>query len=161
MKEAVGNTEVVRSLKHFKWKAYKIPDVRGSRFIQNKPCDIIACSPKGRYVAIEGKMIKKWEGFSSKKLRPHQVIELNDICFKRQGRAFIFLYVRVQGDPSKGLKRATKLVIFDWKTHRDALSGKGYGVNQLRNMSVGVWLDPQKDEQGKIIWPLKNLLNLK
>lgn len=158
MKENVGNTEVVRSLKHIGWGAYKLSDVRGSRFTETKPCDIIACSPKGRYVSIEGKLIKKWEGFNARKLRPNQIAELNGTAFKRKGRAFVFLYVRINADKSKGQKRVCKLVVFDWKKHRQVLMGKGYGVQELRAQKVGVWLDPDKDDQGKLLWPLKKLL---
>lgn len=158
MKEATGNSEVVKSLRKIGWGATKLSDVRGSRFTDSKPCDILACSPKGRYVAIEGKMIKKWGGFNTKTLRQNQIDELNNTCLKRQGRAFVFLYVRINANPSKGLKRVCKLVIFDWKKHRKALEGKGYGVAQLRSQSVGVWLDPSRDEDGKTIWNLKKLL---
>lgn len=158
MKENIGNTEVVRSLRHYKWGATKLSDVRGSRFTETKPCDIIACSPKGRYVSIEGKMIKKWEGFSAKKLRPNQIAELNGTTFKRKGRAFVFLYIRIKADRSKGQKRVCKLVVFDWKVHREVLMGKGYGVNELRAQEVGTWLDPLQDNQGKVLWPLKNLM---
>lgn len=160
IKEVTGNTEAVRSLKHYGYGAYKIADVRGSRFMENKPCDIIASSPKGRSIYIEGKMSKKWEGFSSKKLRPHQVIELTNNCFKRKGRSFVFLYVRIKADKNKGIERVCKLVVFDWKVHRNRLT-KGYTVKQMRSQSVGVWLDPLKDDKGKIIWPLKKLLSLK
>lgn len=158
MKENHCNTEVVRSLKHYGWGAYKLSDVRGARFTETKPCDIIACSPKGRYVAIEGKLIKKWQGFSAKALRPNQIAHLDQTCIKRQGRAFVFLYVRINPDKQKGTKRECWLVAFDWKKHREALMGKGYGVNQLRNLEVGLWWKPIKDKQGKILWPLKKLL---
>lgn len=159
MKEAVGNTEAVRSLKHYGWKAYKLPDVLGGRFTQNKPYDIIACSKKGRYVAIEGKLIKKWEGLTRNAFRDHQPIELDKVV-KNNGRAFVFLYVRINADKKKGQKRVCKLVVFDWKVHRKAIMTEGYGVALMRSQSVGVWLDPEKDDEGKIIWPLKTLLKL-
>jgi hypothetical protein len=160
MKESVGNTEVVRSLRFYKWRAHKLPDVLGSRFTDNKPYDIVACSPKGRFVAIEGKLTKKWEGFSGRKLRPHQVIELDGVAKKCQGRAFVFLYVRINADRKTGQKRVCKLVVFDWKKHRAALMGKGYGVALMRSQAVGVWFDPIKDDQGKLVWPIKKLLKL-
>jgi hypothetical protein len=160
MKEALGNTEAVRSLKHYGWGAYKLSDVRGSRFTETKPCDVIACSPKGRYVAIEGKMIKRWEGLSKDALRPNQVIELDGASIRRKGRSFVFLYLRIKADPKKGLKRVLKLVVLDWNTYRDQLLTVGIPVSALRDQSIGVWLDPLSDRDGKIIWPIKNLLSL-
>lgn len=158
MNENNCNSEVVRSLRFYRYRAYKIPDVLGSRFTDNKPYDIVTCSRKGRYVAIEGKLTKKWEGFSIRKLRPHQVIELDGVV-RNNGRAFVFLYIRIPPDKQKGTKRVTKLVVFDWKIHKKGIK-KGYGVALMRSQAVGVWLDPGKDDKGKILWPLKNLLKI-
>lgn len=158
VKESIANTEVVRSLKHYGFSAHKLSDVMGSRFTSSKPCDIIAQSPKGRYIAIEGKMMTKLSNFNEAWLRPNQVIAL-DACVRLKGRAFVFLYVRVRGDREKGTSGICKLVVLDWKIHREALKGKGYGVDLIRAQSVGVWLDPLHDEDKKIIWPLKNLLH--
>jgi len=158
VKESTGNTETMRSLKHYGFGAHKLSDVRGSRFVENKPCDIIAQSPKGRYIAIEGKMMTKLSNFNEAWLRPNQVIALND-CLRRKGRAFVFLYVRVRGDRENGTKAIVKLCVLDWKIHREALKGKGYGVDLIRAQSVGVWLDPTHDEDKKIIWPIKKLLH--
>jgi len=154
-KEAHGNTEVVNSFKHFGFKAYKIPDIRGSRFTANKPYDIVACSKKGRYIAVEGKLIKKWQGITKNVFQPHQPIEL-DAIVKRNGRAFLFVYIRINA--CKGHKRVCKLVIFDWAVHRKDIMCKGIGVTLMRSQSIGTWLDPFKDKNDKIIWPLKNLL---
>lgn len=160
MKEVTGNTEAVRSLRFFGWGANKLSDIRGSRFTDKKPCDIIACSPKGRHVMIEGKMIKKWSCFNDKVFAQHQIDELDNNCNKRLGRSFVFLYIRINGDSSKGTKRVIKLVVFDWKKHRKNLQGKGYSIDQMRSQSVGVWLDPIHDKDGKIMWPIKKLLKL-
>lgn len=158
MKENPCNTESVRSLKHYGFGAYKLSDVRGSRFTETKPCDIIACSPKGRYVAIEGKLIKKWEGFSARALRPNQIAHLDATCFKRGGRAFVFLYVRIAPDRKNSVKRVCKLVVFDWKKYRETIH-EGIGVRELKDQTYGVWLDPSKDKQNKLIWPLKRLMS--
>lgn len=160
MKENIGNTEAVRSFKYFGWGAYKLSDVRGSRFTETKPCDVIACSPKGRYVAVEGKMIKMWEGLSKNALRPNQVIELDGASIKRRGRAFVFLYIRIKADRAKGTKRVCKLVVLDWNTYREKLLTQGISVKEIREQSIGVWLDPLKDKDDKLIWPVKNLLTL-
>jgi len=156
--EAVGNTEAVRSLHHIGWGAYKIPDTMGSRFTSDKPCDIIACSPKGRYVAIEGKMIKKWCSFNAKVLRPNQIFELDRATLKCKGRAFVFLYVRIQADKEKGTQRVHKLCVFDWKLHRGSLINKGYSIEAIKTQSVGVWFDPIKNKNGKTIYNLRKLL---
>lgn len=161
IKEAVCNTEVVRSLNFYGMKAYKLPDVLGSRFTANKPYDIIACSTKGRFIAIEGKLIKKWQGVSRTIFQDHQPIELDGVL-KRNGRAFLFLYVRIKADKKTGQKRVCKLVVFDWEKHREAIMTEGYGVALLRSQSVGDWYDPVKfSGQEKLIWPLKTLLKSK
>ena len=159
MKESEGNTSAVRSLKRYKFGAYKLSDVRGSRFTETKPCDIIAQSPKGRYIAIEGKVMNTWSNFNDKWLRPNQIAALNDATFKRPGRAFIFVYVVIKADKQKGTKRLHKLLVLDWKVYRETLQGKGIGVDQMRSHSVGVWLDPFKDDEGKTVYPLKKLMS--
>lgn len=159
--ERTCNTEAVRSLHHYGWGAYKIPDTMGSRFTSDKPCDIIACSPKGRYVAIEGKMMKRLSSFSAKVLRPNQIFELDRATLKCKGRAFIFLYVRIQADKEKGIKRVHKLCVLDWKVHRKALLGKGYSKNQIMYQGVGLWLDAEKNKNGKTIYNLKRILSEK
>ena len=158
MNEATCNTEVVRSLKHFGWLAYKISDQVGGRFTVIKPCDILACSPKGCYVAIESKLMKKWGKFDASALRPNQIEHLTGVTLKRDGRAFVFLFVRISRNPKKGVKSVHKLVVFDWKKHSKKLLNGGYTIEELRNQQVGQWFDPVKDKHGKIIWPLKNLL---
>lgn len=161
MKESEGNTEAVRSLKHYGFGAYKLSDVRGARFTETKPCDIIAQSPKGRYIAIEGKVMNEWSNFNDKWLRPNQAIALDDACINRPGRAFIFLYVRIKANKAKKTKRVSKLLVLDWNTYRETLQGKGIGVDQMRAQSVGVWLDIQKDDEGKNIYNLKKLMSFK
>jgi len=77
------NTEIVNSLKDQGAWAYKIPDMPsslmiGGRFNPDKPCDIIA-SVSGRFVGIEGKMLKEMKGISLSLFRDGQVDSLNDM----------------------------------------------------------------------------------
>ena len=153
--EALGNTEAVRSLRHYGFRAYKISDVMGTSFTSKKPVDILCCSPKGRYVAIEGKIIKKWAGLNIKAFRENQIQELDGVV-KRHGRAFVFLYVKIPRDLSKGLKKIDQLVVFDWRIYRNIIK-KGISAKQMRERLLGVWLDPIM-VSGKIVWPIKKLL---
>lgn len=158
MKESQNNTEAVRSFNYYGYKAYKLSDVRGSRFTETKPCDMIICSPKGRYISVESKLMKKWTRFNDSELRPNQIAHL-DATVKREGRAFVFLFVSIPANKAKGQKRVRKLCVLDWKIHRKFLRNKGYDINLIRRNLVGVWLDPIKDDEGKIMWNLKNLLS--
>lgn len=117
MKEAVFVTEVIRSLRHFGFWAFKIPDapitkelLKITRFTMAKPCDIIACLPvgvisDGVFVAIECKQFKKWKSFSIRDMRPAQVEQLSAIE-DHGGSAWVFLNVRVGRD--------NRLIIFEW-----------------------------------------------
>lgn len=158
MKESKCNTEVVRSLKKIGWGAYKLPDVLGQRFTVNKPCDILACSPKGRFVAIESKLFKKVKGFNLSELRPNQIEALEKNSIKRKGRAFIFLFISIKADKSKGLKSSYELVVFDWQKYGKVLKKKPFSIEQIRSKSVGVWYTPEK-LNNKIFWDFKKLLS--
>lgn len=151
MKENHINSEVVRSLELDGFWAYKIPDVLGSRFTARKPFDVVAESKKGRFISIEGKLIKKWEAFSLKKLADHQIINLNRTGVKRDGRAFVFLYIRIP-------REASYIVVFNWKKYKTLLK-KGLTAKELKTKKHGVWLSPGKDDMGKIYWPLKKLMS--
>lgn len=159
MKESQCNTETVRSLKHLGWGAYKISDVQGKRFTEEKPCDTIACSPKGRHTMIEGKLIKAWCSLNERslKLRPNQVFALTNNCVKRKGRSFLFIFVKIP--PSKSHKGLYKLLVLDWAHHRQAITGDGIPIDLVRSQAIGTWLDPFKRD-GKTEWPLERLLSI-
>lgn len=140
--------------------AYKLSDSvpgMGSRFIPEKPCDIISCSKKGRFIAIESKQMKKWASLNKKILRPNQVSALNRIT-KNNGRAFLFLNIRVP--KTKKEPAVNHLVIFEWSKHCKNILSNKYTVKLLRSKSVGVWRDSFKDEEGKVVWNLKGLTKL-
>jgi hypothetical protein len=115
VKEAVFVTEVIRSLRHFGFWAFKIPDapitkelLKITRFTMAKPCDIVACLPSGLdglFVAIECKQFKKWKSFSLRDMRPAQVEQLSAIE-DHGGSCWVFLNVRVGRD--------NRLIIFEW-----------------------------------------------
>lgn len=142
-KESEGNTITVRSLRQFGFFAYKISDVQGTRFTETKPCDIIACSPNGTFIAIEGKLFKKWQKLDKDVLRPNQIKALDEISYKRNGRAFVFLYVSIKS--TKKTKGFEGLVVFEWRKHRDViLSPGGIPPTDLRNHAYGVKVLPYK-----------------
>jgi len=116
MNEKVLNSEIVKTLKWFGAWAYKIPDMPsslmvGGRFNPDKPCDVVA-SVQGRFVGIEGKMIKEWQGFGSRFLRANQIEALTDQV-RSKGQAFVFLNVRI------GKPRTNRLIIFNWELWKD------------------------------------------
>ena len=117
MKEATFTTEVIRSLRHFGFWAFKIPDapitkelLKITRFTMAKPCDIVACLPvgvisDGVFVAIECKQFKKWKAFSVRDMRPAQVEQLS--ALEDHGAScWVFLNVRMKG--------TNRLIIFEW-----------------------------------------------
>lgn len=115
MKEAVFNTEIVRSLKEAGWFAHKLTDmpmVPGLRFQSDKPCDILSVV-HGVAVAIESKQFKKFQGFSIRYLRDNQVESLDQIQ-KSGGRSYVFLNIRIPN--IKGVqKRENRCYIIDWE----------------------------------------------
>ncbi len=106
MREKVFNTEIKNSLVALGWWAYKIPDLpmgkdnakkgkkkfKPIRFNLPKPFDIIA-TIDGLSVAIEGKMIKKFQAFGMRDLRESQIENLEK-QIKAGGQAFVFLNIR-------------------------------------------------------------------
>lgn len=117
MKEATFVSEIVRSLRHYGFWAFKIPDapitkelLKITRFTMAKPCDIVACLPcgvisDGMFVAIECKQFKKWESFNVRDMRPAQVEQLSAIE-DHGGSCWVFLNIR--------LKDENRLIIFEW-----------------------------------------------
>jgi hypothetical protein len=136
MNERHFNKELIKSLNHQSFWAYKIPDVPRSpaacntcdnnafRFIPSKPFDVIGFfnhDNQGYPFAIECKQMKEYKAFSknyfgSQKERKeldfsewNQVKNLNK--FQDFGRSFVFLNIRVT-NPGNRLNR---LLIFEWK----------------------------------------------
>ena len=160
MKEKDFNTEIVRTGKRLNYFAYKLGDMvpgGGSRFIPEKPCDIIMCSKKGRFIAIESKQIKKWQSLKKSMLRENQITALNKVV-KNNGLAFLFLNVRISR--SKGQPSQNWCVIFNWAKHGENILSNKYTVDLLKSQKVGVWRSPFKDEENKIVWDLKGLTKL-
>lgn len=149
MNEAEHNTNAVRSFRHYGFGAHKLSDI-GGRQAGAKPCDIIVRSPKGRYIAVEGKMMKKWEGFSSKVLRPNQRLELERASATQEGRGFVFLYVHIP-------RQEHWCVVFNWKHFKDILD-EGITIEEMRQHMFGIWLPPEKDKHGKTIYDIRKIM---
>lgn len=119
MKEQHFATEVIRSLRHVGFWAWKIPDapitkelLKITRFTAAKPCDIIACLPTGvisdgLFVAIECKQFKKWKAFSVRDMRPAQIEQLSAIE-DHGGSCWVFLNIRIKSPHDN------RLIIFEW-----------------------------------------------
>jgi len=134
MKEKNFNTEVKNSfIAHGHW-AYKIPDfpqamVTGARFNPIKPFDIMAVV-HGYGVAVESKMLKKYEAFGGRHLREEQIQALDDVK-KSDGRPFVFLNIR-QPSPN----RLNRLIVFDWNYWADRFkSSNSIKKNELESLS--------------------------
>lgn len=149
--EALGNRNAVRSLRHFGYRAHKISDVMGSSFTDKKPYDIFACSPKGRSIAIEGKLMKKWGKLNHKVFQAQQLIELDGNCLKCEGRSFVFLYVIID--------KFHQLCVLDWKKyHKRIKSDEGITIDELRDMKVGKWYGVIQDQFGKDVYNIKGFM---
>lgn len=158
IQERVGNTEAVRSFRKFGWGAYKISDVQGMRFTETKPCDIIAQAPNGTYVAVEGKMMKAWATLNGGLFRENQIAELDGATFKRKGRAFVFLYLRIPPNKKKATPRLHALMVFDWKVYRKRIMGKGVSPQELRDRAHGLFIPVERDNKGRHFYDLRGLL---
>lgn len=149
--EALGNRMTVGSLRHLGYRAHKISDVMGTSFTDKKPYDIFACSPKGRSIAIEGKMIKKWQKLNYKDFQPQQLVELDKQCLECKGRAFVFLYVFIE--------KMRVVCVLDWQLyHKQIKTDEGITVEQLRKRSVGRWFNSSKDNWDKDIFNIKGFM---
>ncbi len=123
MKEKEVNTEIRKSFEHFGAFAYKIPDLpigihdrrRGIRFNPSKPFDIVVCY-KGIFIAVETKLLRKFEAFGLRQIRDNQREALDKVSQKAGGYAFIFLNVRIPPDKAKGQKTVNRLYTFHWPT---------------------------------------------
>lgn len=128
MKEAVFNTEVVRSIRALGGFAHKLGDsVRSeqTRFIGEKPCDIIA-GVFGKFVGIESKQFKEMKGFSIRLLRDNQIEALSEMV-RTGNRAFVFLNVRLN---IAGSRPESRLYYWDFaKWDRQSI-----GVKVLRTL---------------------------
>jgi hypothetical protein len=152
--ERACNTDAVRSFHHYGWGAYKLADTLGANFTPEKPCDIICESPKGRYVPVESKLIKKYGVFNSGAFQPSQIFELN-----RAKRSFVFLFVKIPPDKAKGTKRVNKLCVLDWKIHGKRILTTGISLEELKAEKFGMWLDPFKQQQSeKTIYDIRRIL---
>lgn len=164
MKESVFTTEVVNSLESFGLYVYKLADIpnaarRVIRFIPVKPCDVIACSPKGRFIAIETKQFKKWQGLTKSVMQEGQIFHLDRIA-KRGGQAFVILNVRIEANKRKGQKRVNLCGVFNWKEYRDQILDGSIGAKIIREQSKGIWIDSFLDEKKKRVWNLQKLLSM-
>lgn len=137
----------MRSLKLHDYFAYKISDVMGSRFTENKPCDTLVCSPHGVFIAIESKQIKKWSGLTGKMLRDNQIVTLDKIV-KNKGKAFVLLNIRI--------KKENWCVVFNWLKHRENIMGGKYTAKVLQEGYVGIWRLSRKIDK-KIVWDIQDL----
>ena len=157
MKEAVFNTEIRKSLELVGHFSHKLTDsIRGpnTRFIPEKPFDIVSCSPRGVFTAVEGKQIKKWCGLTRSMLRPNQIASL-DRTVKNRGKAYLMLNVRIPKE------RVNLCYIFDWKVHRKAILKNEYKINLVRmGIIADIVLEPYRDDQGHILWDLSCLATM-
>ncbi len=153
MKETQTNSEIMRSLKHQNIWCYKIADSPTSwtqaatRFTPSKPCDILACH-RGKFLAIEGKLIKKWKAFGLRDLRDSQIKGLTEVV-KAGGRAFVFLVVRIPAIAGKQ-KRVNRLIAFDFG-FLDRNRIFRFDHKQLQALD---YISTTKDGEGKMIFDL-------
>jgi len=122
VKEGQFLTEVKHSFNDVGCYAYKIPDmpsgfVTGFRFNPDKPYDMVV-GLKGDFAAIEGKLLKKFEAFGMRHIRDCQIKGLDEVV-STGNRAYIFLNIRVSGDKEKRIKRANRLLVWEWENFKE------------------------------------------
>lgn len=145
MKEAVFNSEVVKSLRSADFWAYKIADSPASwtasitRFTPEKPADIIACTKSGRFLLIECKQFKKWQGLYQTAFRDYQIKSL-DAIVDQKGRAYAFINIRIKEE------RINYCVIVDWSKHRERIKSEGFTIKDMRERRFGIWIKGYKGE---------------
>ena len=115
MRESKFTTEIMRSLKHCGHYAYKIPDQplshgTNSGVAFDKPCDIVS-GVYGEFVGIETKILKDFEAFGLRHMRPSQIKHLT-LMEEKGSKAFVFLNIRISSPfPNQ---RVNRLIIFEW-----------------------------------------------
>ena len=112
-------SELKRSFDAYDCWYYKIPDAPiNMRFQIEKPFDSILVRD-GKFIAIEGKALKKFEAFGMRHLRPSQIKNLEAIT-KQGARGYVFLNIRVSSNPVEGVKRENRLLIWEWEEFKRA-----------------------------------------
>jgi len=109
-------TELKKSFIHYGAFFHKIADslhhpAMKSRFDLPKPFDAIAAFA-GTPIAIEAKVLRKYEAFGVRHLRPCQVEGLD--WFAENGSSYVFLNIRHAGNKAEGIKRINRLYMFEW-----------------------------------------------
>lgn len=135
MKESVFTTEIVKSLRQSGFWVYKIPDMphfagMRTRFDLAKPFDIIALR-NNRFYAIETKMLKSYQAFGYRHMRPHQVTSLSAIN-SFGGNPYVFLNIR-QSKP----KHINNCIIFKWGEYPQ-LEQEGCSIKKPELMKLPV-----------------------
>jgi hypothetical protein len=136
MKEAKFNTEVKNSVIASGGWAYKIADmprIAGLRFNPEKPCDTLA-SINGKFVAIEGKMFKKWEALGLRHFQDSQIREMDALNENGNDNCFVFLNIRISGDKDAGIKRENRCIIFRWSELRVGLEDRSIFAKELKEL---------------------------
>ncbi len=113
MNEAIFNRETVRAIRESRGWAYNIPDMP-ARFTPDKPCDVIAMY-EGRGVLIECKMLKGYQAFGKRHIRPSQIREM-DKALEAGTRAFLFVNIRKTAKP-----RLNRIIILEWSEVRERI----------------------------------------
>lgn len=128
MKEAVFQSEVVKSLQTAGAWAWKITDhpvsmIQGSfRYTPEKPFDIVAMHD-GRGIGIECKQMRKYQGLKLEDFRQSQIDNLTEIAKKEAGGAYAFINIRIT--MKKGSPGINRLVIFPWHLLLDRFEKAG------------------------------------
>lgn len=130
MRESQVCTEIVNSFKSENCWCYKIPDPSFQEIkfgTTRRPFDIIAFV--GDYgLAIEVKLMKKWQKLSPNIFQPHQFYHLDSITDKG-GLAYLFLNIRIT-EP-----RENRLLIFPWEKWRNVIKQTGLSRHRLAELN--------------------------
>lgn len=128
MKERQFVTELKHSFQKHDAHFHKIIDMphftgQRTRFDIKKPFDILIAY-KGTPIAIEAKIIKKYQAFGAQ-IKKHQKEALTE--YSKHGHAFIFLNVRIP-------RKTNHLIIFDWAQYSEIFKTRTIKKNELELM---------------------------
>lgn len=148
---------MVKSLKSAGFWAYKIADSPASwtasvtRFTPEKPADIIACTKSGRFMLIESKQFKKWQGFYQTAMRDNQMKALDDTT-AMGGKGYVFVNIRIAKEKAKGIALENWVVIFSWERFGQRIRNEGFTIKEMKEKSFGIWIKGSKGEFDLTDW---------
>ena len=162
-KEKDFQKELIDSLRLDSWTADKFPDMPRSsntRFIPEKPADIVGADDNALYVLIECKFANKVKKLSLKDFQPSQIKALTQVS-SRYGAGHAYAVYCLHAPLYKGSKKKEHIAfIFEWSEWLPRIK-KGIGAAELHLLirtrnevkNDGVVMTPSRTTDKNLYWP--------